>query len=859
MRTPPLPYGDLLRLEVETTPDGLPNLVQNPSGDLGGWGWITPVPGSYMYQGSNGGNTIAYRHPNSAGVAGYFTTELLPAAAGTYYAARADVAGVTVGHNVKASFEWYDATKTLLSTTAQTTAWTTGTNYRTALIAPASTAYVKLRLDFYSGTSTPAAFSFIDLRNVMVTYAATSGALQSVRTNLVTNPSMETNIAGYTGANATLARDTTLAWSGSASLKVTCIDGTAGFADAYTASGTAGFAVTGGATYTVQMRARAASTARGVFIRVYWYTSAGAYLLDQDTPIVFDTNTGWTRVSGTMTAPSAAAFAMLDLNVISPAAGEAHYFDAVLLEKSLTLRAYFDGSTAPVSGKAYSWTGTAHASTSKEISSDYDFNDPTTWRDILGPTHDISIERRALDVGTLAATIYDAALDPATASEIRPGKRLRLRAAHASFSDGWESVYDGKISAAKATYLRQEDGTEKVRVEISAVDNIAALANQGELRGVPTIAALPYILEGKAVPWSVNGSGNQVASATIVSNNDSASVLDQVAVVRDTALGQAYVDRNGVLTVRTAPTTVTDGFTDVAADYAAGKFSYSDIEIDFSTDNLINEVTVLWLRYNAATGETTEITYGPYRDQASINTWGVRSATFTIQGTAESGSSIASYAQTILTANAQPVVRPRSLTMPVKRTADLVPATRYDLGHKVPVVRTGRINASYIVQGITHTITPELWAVTYYFDPDGAVASPTMTPSPPDDAQIVNYALATSVVTASTGWSVTAGQFYRQGRVVHGRMSFTRTGAAVTLTTPDHADQQLGVINDPAWRPVQSVSAASYEGGPRSVHATASGTVWTSSGLSAGSYTNSTINTNDVISVGFTYLLPEGV
>ena len=73
----------VLRLDVETTPVGLVNLVQNPSGELGGWGWVTPVANTVM-----GGNGTNLTYTSNATGAQSFKTEPMAVAAGEYVSAR---------------------------------------------------------------------------------------------------------------------------------------------------------------------------------------------------------------------------------------------------------------------------------------------------------------------------------------------------------------------------------------------------------------------------------------------------------------------------------------------------------------------------------------------------------------------------------------------------------------------------------------------------------------------------------------------------------------------------------------------------------------------------------------------------
>ncbi len=73
------PLGRALRLEVEDDPlpGALVNLVPNPDGELGGWGWLTPVVGSIMegYPNSSGIRSLRYRAGSGAQ---YFATEPVP-------------------------------------------------------------------------------------------------------------------------------------------------------------------------------------------------------------------------------------------------------------------------------------------------------------------------------------------------------------------------------------------------------------------------------------------------------------------------------------------------------------------------------------------------------------------------------------------------------------------------------------------------------------------------------------------------------------------------------------------------------------------------------------------------------------
>jgi hypothetical protein len=96
---------------------------------------------------------------------------------------------------------------------------------------------------------------------------------------------------------------------------------------------------------------------------------------------------------------------------------------------------------------------------------------------------------------------------------------------------------------------------------------------------------------------------------------------------------------------------------------------YTDINIDYDTDRCINSVSIVFLRTNPSTGETEEVPYGPYEDAASIETWGRHPKEFRIQQLTEDPTAIASYAASILAANAVPAVRVNEVTYPIRDIA----------------------------------------------------------------------------------------------------------------------------------------------------------------------------------------------
>lgn len=716
---------DVLRLEIETAATGLVNLVQNPSGELGGWGWSTPVANTTLSGSASGTPTMTFE--TTVAQACHVITEPMALAANQYVAARFRQSGGPANVGFKARFEFYNASLTLVSSstqTAQSSSFGDGILVVPAVQAPANTAYVGLRLDLYRSGGTPSANDYVVFNEVTVCKAATSGALQTTRTNLVTNPSFETNTTGWPWAFnvSSKTRVTSQAFVGSASMQVTA--SASGSMWVSTDAGASGIPVTGSTTYTASFYSTAGSTGRQIALGLDFYDSSGDPISGTSSGGVSDSTSGWTRKTITATSPPNAAYLKVTVSWIACAASEVHYLDGVMVEKAGAVGAYFDGSTL-AAGKTYAWTGTAHNSSSTEATSTLAFIEPVPYLNVLGPTHDIRVTREALNVGSLTATILDSTIDPSQADLIRPGKRVRLLA---NTGTSWEPLFAGKADKASVVYeLLADQESKRARITLSAVDPVSPLAGTSRTEGVGAIDDLPYVLEGCGVPWNVNGSGNQVPTATVVSVNENASALDQVAVTRDTALGYAWVDRYGVL--QAWDPDLISGTVVTTLDEA----TYNpDLAIDYNTEACINEVRLKFLRLNPSTGESEEIPYGPYRNQSSIDTWGVRWAEFTIQGITEDASTLQAYADAILTANATPVVRINSVVLPITDTADLAPSRALlDLYDLVTVSndRAGLTENSRVT-GIEHTITPDKWLAKIGFSVDGSVASPQFTPSP---------------------------------------------------------------------------------------------------------------------------------
>lgn len=707
------PNMDVLKLEVERAPvtGELVNLVENPSGQYGAWGWITPVPATSL---TVVPGNLNYEHVPSS--VNYCYTESYEVSVGERVGASWKVPTATHGAGVpvtyEATIEFLDVNGAVDSSKSSALLQDeTTTQYIDPFLVPAGVTHARLRFDWYSSslrTNITAAAATIHFNSATLVHAPTSAELSTInRLNRAPNPSFQTNLAGWTGTGCTRSRVTTPApVVGTHSLRmVSTVNG------AMEARLTIDIPSNG--RYMIAVQARSAATPRDFVVKA-GVLATGQYV--ESAPVT-TTTSGWTLLE----FESWMRFNYDTLVVRFPTTviGETHYVDAVILEDAATYDGtYFDGDTADVgTERVYAWVGTAHDSVSS-LTSYAPYTDGL-WQDVLAPTHELSISRNALDVGTLTGTIIDEDLDPSASTTVRPGRRIRLFALEDATGE-FTRLFEGKIDDAKVTYV---GGT---RIALTASDNVAQLANATQTLGVGTIDDLRWVMEGNGVPWVVNGDSNQIAMPTVVSTNDNASVLDQIVVTRDSNLGFAWVDRENVLQAWDAasmPTTPVGTFDESV---------YSDLDVSFNSDAIINEVRVRWLRYLPTAGTTSEVVYGPYVDTDSVKTWGYHSAEFTMHGATEDAGSIGTTADAVLTANANPVISINSVTVPIRTAADISTSKAlvdlFDLC-TLEYAPTSTVDSSRVTS-VEHHITPTSWVMHLGFEVDGAVATPRRTPAP---------------------------------------------------------------------------------------------------------------------------------
>jgi hypothetical protein len=175
------------------------------------------------------------------------------------------------------------------------------------------------------------------------------------RVNYVRNPSFEVDTSGWSSvASATLARTTSEFNTGAACLSVTNVSGSAAQYSMIPL-------VAGEGTYYLSAYVKLASgnSTANYFLRHLQYeeTTSSSTVAAGNLALTSLSYTGnWVRLGAAITKNAGANFMTIRVVTGSTVSGEIFYVDSVMLEKSTTLKSYFDGSSGGF------WSGTAHNS-----------------------------------------------------------------------------------------------------------------------------------------------------------------------------------------------------------------------------------------------------------------------------------------------------------------------------------------------------------------------------------------------------------------------------------------------------------------------------------------------------------------
>ena len=185
-------------------------------------------------------------------------------------------------------------------------------------------------------------------------------AVSTLRTNLITNPSFETNITGWYTGQTSIVQSNNFSYSGANSGLVTVTSGADTNLAYWTQTG-----IISGQTYTYSFYSYvpAGSSLAGRTLNVNIEGAGATYTLVASSAATLISGT-WVRSWITITATSSGSFGFVHRYSGAIAVGSTIYFDAAMLEQTSVLGDYFDGNFPPVGDTIYTFTGTANASTS---------------------------------------------------------------------------------------------------------------------------------------------------------------------------------------------------------------------------------------------------------------------------------------------------------------------------------------------------------------------------------------------------------------------------------------------------------------------------------------------------------------
>lgn len=308
------------------------------------------------------GNFRVYEDGTSKGTVGTYTV-------GTWYDVRVDI-------KATGAVYYYKASGATSWTTLHTSVYSTEDTLRPAFVHFDVTQYSYADDWFttqYAATDLSAAIGSEEQSPAPIAhwkfdegqgYMASNSTWQKTgtTTNLITNPSFETNLTNWTIANGgTWTRESESGSVGSYVLKGVVTS--TSHAEVYAFTG-----LTPGTVLSISANIKAsAGTAR-------FYVSDNGYV----NPVYSSTNATnvWARYSVNKTVPASGAVNIVLYGSVAPATV---YFDAIQVEIAPSSTLYCDGSITGIG--SHSWTGTAHASTSTcDTGTDGALMNGVTWQ-----------------------------------------------------------------------------------------------------------------------------------------------------------------------------------------------------------------------------------------------------------------------------------------------------------------------------------------------------------------------------------------------------------------------------------------------------------------------------------------------
>lgn len=225
---------------------------------------------------------------------------------------------------------------------------------------------------------------------------------------------------------------------------------------------------------------------------------------------------------------------------------------------------------------------------------------------------DIQISRHDSEVSTCNITLRDdSGID--VSDEFGVGKRIRVRANVQPVVWGdtvWgnptnpdNTIYTGLIHSRHATY----PGTARPEVKVMAVDHYSALLTKKgyalksleNYRLMLPYLGIPTVTDGDIATPPMSNDPNRSQTGhddfeglwRLKDEAGNMTALDAITLTRNTQFGYVWFDRFNRCNVKTSMPADATVFTDQQP--GPDEFSFSNVDLQFNTDNIINYVTIV--------------------------------------------------------------------------------------------------------------------------------------------------------------------------------------------------------------------------------------------------------------------------
>lgn len=352
------------------------------------------------------------------------------------------------------------------------------------------------------------------------------------------------------------------------------------------------------------------------------------------------------------------------------------------------------------------------------------------WQDFTGSLSTVTLNLREFDGKHSAGlTLLDPLLDPAQGSGTRvlkKGDSVRVHMDNASLTSRKTATFV-ILKVSTTIDLKKPPGRQYLVTVQLRGKGITGVGGVGASKGVDTPEELSDVITG--APYEIGGDGygsgrtTPIGTSTEVAYVEVASELDQILTTRDSNPGvMAFEDPDGRVQVFDSATERTG-----AATFTIGPDNYSDIDMRFDTDHIINVLTIKYLEKVKAggagdAGKATRVKEHDHTfvDAPSKAKYGPFKKTHTVHKRIDFND----YADKVFAANADPDEVPRSVRVPIRRATELLGG--YEDGNyvtkKVDILSPdGLTTYTCRISRIQHTITSRRWFVDVFLKPPTAI------------------------------------------------------------------------------------------------------------------------------------------